>query len=160
VSTAQQVVDCVGEWVKAHGIPEGATETTAATAAWTSATPLPVAAASGAAAAPNAGTFLVKRALLHASEDAFGRHTHAHPHTNLSLILQAPQQLKRRIHDDTSVIVVFFKPAASTSSSAAAVSSVEAERKCAQQRRRPPSMVANEARGANNGVEPPSRSKL
>ena len=60
----------------------------------------------------NVSSFLISRALLHASEAQIGRR--ATEAENLSWILRLPVAQRRNVHDDVSIIVVFFDHSAAT----------------------------------------------
>jgi hypothetical protein len=105
------VVDAMGAYLHGDAAVPLATTCTSATSSFSSIT-------SPAHPHPgmNASTYLIRQALIHASENVIGRR--AARTENLSWILSLPQSgVRRRVHDDITVVVVFFQDVGTVSAS-------------------------------------------
>ena len=108
--SSQEAVEYVSEWMESRKNASSASSSpsTSWLPSWltgsshsTSSTP-----SNASAAYDNASTFLISRALLHASEKQIGRRVSEAE--NLSWILRLPMSVRRNVHDDVSILVVFF----------------------------------------------------
>lgn len=93
--SSAQVVSIVGEWMDLAAAEEARKKKISLLAG----SPAPL-------YTPNAATYLIRAALLHASEHAVGRRRKENE--GLSWILQLPAEAKRSYHDDVTVAVAFF----------------------------------------------------